>query len=167
MSSFNAEQQAVLQEVVEYWSNRGEDEKKLDDFTENDVMSLFSVISGHFLLQKPDVSKVETEAVKKDIFQCNDCGKWFDLMHSLERHKTLMHSGAEKGKFPCTKCDKSFLYELALKKHLMKHVELSSCNMCEKSFSSAEYLKEHKQTHHPDQKPDEEGPLSFNPFKMK
>ena len=167
MSNFTTEQQAVLQEVVEYWSSRGEEEKKLDDFTENDVMSLFSVISGHFLLQKPDLSRVETDATKKDIFQCNDCGKWFDHMHSLERHKTLTHSNAEKGKFPCTKCDKSFLYELTLKKHLMKHVELASCNLCGKSFSTVEYLKEHKQTHHPDQKPDREDPLSFNPFKMK
>ena len=49
--SFNSEQQAVPQEVVEYWSSRGE-ESKLENFTENDVFSLFNVISGHFLVQK-------------------------------------------------------------------------------------------------------------------
>ena len=82
--SFSSEQQAVLQEVVEYWSSRGE-ESKLENFTENDVLSLFNVISGHFLVQKNDLAKVEP--ISKDIFQCNECGKWFDLPHSLERHK--------------------------------------------------------------------------------
>ena len=141
--SFSSEQQAVLQEVVEYWSSRGE-ESKLDNFSENDVLSLFNVISGHFLVQKSDLAKVEP--VSKDIFQCNECGKWFDLAHSLERHK---QSHLNKDKFSCAKCDKTFLFELALRKHMTKHVEPVKCDKCEKSFSTEDYLKEHKQTHRP------------------
>ena len=57
--SFSSEQQAVLQEVVEYWSSRGE-ESKLENFTEKDVLCLFNVISGHFLVQKCKLVNVLT-----------------------------------------------------------------------------------------------------------
>ena len=113
--SFGSEQQSVLQKVVEYWSSRG-DEGKLESFTEIDVLSLFNVISGHFLVQKGDIAKVEP--VSKDIFQCNERGKWFVLPHSLDRHK---QSHLKKDKFSCTKCDKTFPYKLTLRKYLTKH----------------------------------------------
>ena len=140
--NFTEEQQSILQEVVEYWTKRGED-TKLESFTENDVMSLFNVISGHFLLQKSDVREVQP--INKDIFQCNECGKWFDLPHSLERHKQTHISS--KDKIACSKCDKTFLYELALKNHMVKHIVPAKCDQCDKTFSSDEYLKEHKKTH--------------------
>ena len=145
--NFTSDQQAVLQEIVEYWSNRGEKEK-MESFSENDVLSLFNVISGHFLVQKGDFAKVEPVA-KQDIYQCNECGKWFDLPHSLERHK---QSHQNKDKFACTKCDKTFLYQLTLSKHMAKHHVESvpgKCDKCDKSFSSQEYLEEHRQIHHP------------------
>jgi hypothetical protein len=47
LKSFSSEQQSVLQEVVEYWSSRGE-ESKLKNVTKNYVLSLFNVISGNF-----------------------------------------------------------------------------------------------------------------------
>ena len=81
----------------------------------------------------------------KDIFQCNECGKWFDLPHSLERHK---QSHLLQDKYSSTKCDKAFFYELALKKHMRKHIQPTRCDMCDKMFSSVDYIEEHKETHH-------------------
>merc|ERR1712030_226285 len=87
------------------------------EFSAINQSSLFSVISGHFLVQKDDLPKMDTTV--KDIFQCKECEKWFDLPHGLERHK---------------------------QSHLLK--DKYSCTKCEKMFSSAEYIGKHKKTHH-------------------
>ena len=100
--NFTEEQQSILQEVVEYWTKRGED-TKLESFTENDVMSLFNVISGHFLLQKSDVREVQP--INKDIFQCNECGRQFTQASHLKTHSNS-HTGEKP--YECDKCFKRF-----------------------------------------------------------
>ena len=66
-------------------------------------------MSRDFLKQACNLAAVEL--TKADIFQCSECGKWFDLAHNLERPK---QSHLSKDKVSCAKCDKTFLYELAL-----------------------------------------------------
>ena len=94
------------------------------------------MISGKFVVQKGDVTKVKP--VSKDTFQCNECGKWFDLPHSLEGHK---QSHLNKDKFSCTKCGKTFLYKLVLRKHKTKHVEPVKCDKCDGSSSAEDCYK--------------------------
>ena len=59
------------------------------------------------------MSQANVSRTKADIFQCNECGKWFDPPHNLKRPK---QSHLSKDKVSCAKCDKTFPYELALKK---------------------------------------------------
>ena len=74
----------------------------------------------------------------KDIFLGNECGKWFVLPHSLDRHK---QSHLNKDKFSCTKCDKTFPYKLTLGKYMTKHVEPVKCYKCDESFSPEDCYK--------------------------
>ena len=91
------------------------------------------MISGNYVVQKAKV-----EPVSKDIFQCNECAKWFDLPRSLERHK---QSHLNNDKFSCTMCGKTSPFGLALKKHMTKHTELVKCDKYDKSFSMDDYCK--------------------------
>jgi len=113
MHNLKSEQQAVLQEMVEHWSNRSEGEK-MENFIENDVSSLFSVILGHFLVQKDDLPKVDTTV--KDIFQCNECDETFSYELVMKKHMSK-HVQPMK----CDICEKMFSFAEYIEEHKKTH----------------------------------------------
>lgn len=87
---------------------------------------------------------------KREVFQCNICGKILSTRNTLKAHIGTIHE--ENRSFACTICAKSFALKNCLKKHIKK-VHLKSkefkCNICQVFLSQASYLKRHKELMHP------------------
>lgn len=55
----------------------------------------------------------------------------------------------QKCKYTCPLCNKHFISDYFLKKHVLKHINKNvKCNLCFKQFKSKFYLKEHKKIVH-------------------
>merc|ERR1712243_3308 len=125
MEAWTAEQEDVMREVVRYWQE--EDRGGIAAFTEQDVQSLFNVISGHFLAEGSSTSQSPSfqPTAGAAIHQCPvpDCGRWFDQPYALVKHQNLTHNKEKSTPFQCSHCEKSFIYEVALKKHIRKNHE--------------------------------------------
>ena len=70
-------------------------------------------------------------------------GKVFADRGSLRFHNRAVHEGI---KYQCDLCDKSYLQEFALKKHVKHYHEGEKefvCQMCGKAFTSPNYLRHH------------------------
>ena len=143
------DQKTAIQEIVDYWTK-----SKLDDesrrnvkLTEEDVVSLFQVLDGHFLLKTGVEARDPAPPEVKPLNNCEDCGRMFDKAWALERHKQI-HLNTER--FPCSQCDRKFLSSAGLTKHLSKHSQPAQCPEveCGKQFTTKQYLDQHLQTHH-------------------
>ncbi|XP_064652991.1 zinc finger protein 431-like [Lineus longissimus] len=83
------------------------------------------------------------------IYRCtfHDCQCGFVGASLLRRH---MKQHVKWGTWKCEHCDKIFLYQSFLKRHLLVHVDPSlicKCDICEALFSSAAMLSRHKKIH--------------------
>lgn len=76
-------------------------------------------------------------------YPCPECGQVFHKRHLLRTH-TAQHDG--KSPWPCDKCDLSFKYPSALKKHLKTH-EKYPCTSCDLKLSTWSSLVRHGRTH--------------------
>ena len=132
--------QSVIQEIVDHWGNSGMKQQ----LSENDVLSLFEVLNGHFITRTGDSVKPIVIEDDMKIIDCKECGKMFTTIVNLERHK-LLHQ--DRNKFICTKCDKKFISDAGLSKHMTKHIEPVKCSQCDKMFSTQEYLDQHMTVH--------------------
>lgn len=59
-------------------------------------------------------------------FQCPQCGKWYELRSSLQRHLRL--ACFKRGTFPCPKCGKSFKHNFYLKRHARNYCTMRHNN---------------------------------------
>ena len=137
------EQEKVIGEVISYWQKQERwasfnislyssflflRDVNMAEFSEQDVLSLLSVISGHFILgQQPSLPSLPLNHNESQQCPLPYCGKWFDKMSQLEKHKTTMHPQSNTSSksigtnWPCGQCDQSFLYEPTLRNHLKSH----------------------------------------------
>merc|ERR1712098_59716 len=130
----------VIQQIVDHWSSKD----KKEQLSENDVLSLFEVLNGHFITRTGESANAIVIEDDQKIIDCKECGKMFSTVINLERHK-LVHQN--RNKFMCTKCDKKFISDAGLSKHMTKHIEPVKCIHCDKMFSTQEYLDQHMTIH--------------------
>ena len=134
----------LMQQIVDHWAKRENSDDGKATITENDVLSLFEVLNGHFISRTGVAAREVIVDVEPKVIDCKECGKMFTSEINLERHKQL-HLNQEK--LNCKKCDKKFMTEKGLTQHMTKHIEPVSCNLCEKQFSSQDYLDQHIAIH--------------------
>ena len=135
----------LMQQIVDHWASRDtSDNNGKVTITENDVLSLFEVLNGHFISRTGVAAREVVLDVEPKVIDCKECGKMFTTEMNLERHKQL-HLNQEK--LNCKKCDKKFMTEKGLTQHMTKHIEPVSCNVCDKQFSSQDYLDQHMAVH--------------------
>ena len=62
----------------------------------------------------------------------------------LDKH--MMHHN-NPDRYLCKKCDKRFISDVGLARHMSKHVESVKCPTCDKMFTSQDYLNQHMVVH--------------------
>lgn len=79
---------------------------------------------------------------------CNICNKTFSTPFARMGHMRTHYSGLPR-KFACTECDKRYLTQSQLKKHLRVHsgVKPYRCNLCPKAFLRKWDLTRHTRVH--------------------
>ena len=82
-------------------------------------------------------------------FTCETCGKTFQLKHQYQRHCRL-HWNDDKKKYKCHVCDRAFLQQEFLRRHLLTHSGESpfKCEWCDKRFNQAVNLRLHTERVH-------------------
>lgn len=87
--------------------------------------------------------KIEEQVDLKLI--CDNCGSLFKSKSHLKRHFARTHGDKSKFKFACTQCDKKFLLNYDLQRHLIKHdaTRRLNCPHCEKWFKTKPSLDNH------------------------
>ena len=110
------------------------------------LLSLYDVLGGHFISRTGAAAR---DPPKPDpeprVIDCKECGKMFTSTLNLERHKLTHAEGRDK--FVCNKCERSFLSEVGLAKHMTKHIDPVQCGTCDKKFTTQEYLDQHMLLH--------------------
>lgn len=84
---------------------------------------------------------------RKKSFSCEICAKHFQLKSELNAHRLQEH--AERAKYVCNRCGKSFASRQGRWEHLKSHSNdsLYSCGDCPKKFSSRQGYLIHLRTH--------------------
>ncbi|XP_075155319.1 uncharacterized protein LOC142228708 [Haematobia irritans] len=79
-------------------------------------------------------------------FLCVVCGRKFLTMKTLTDHVRNQHPNADK--YPCEKCDKTFIVKEQLLDHASKHRDKDLvCSICNKEFAFECFLREHMRSH--------------------
>lgn len=75
---------------------------------------------------------------------CNTCGKMFLTGGGLYKHKKIEH-GRTEDLIPCPECDKKFVTQSALKRHMPRHStdRPHVCANCGKSYKHKDALGVH------------------------
>ena len=103
---------------------------------------------------------------RKTSCSCEACSESFTNLHALRIHKEVNHCHVCKKSFPthsswlnhnlkhtkeyiCGICNKSFLWQGKLSKHMSMHIEkdLLQCDICNQTFRGLHLLEKHKKTH--------------------
>ncbi|XP_029400052.1 PR domain zinc finger protein 15 isoform X5 [Mus pahari] len=88
--------------------------------------------------------------VQKYIHPCEICGRIFNSIGNLERHK-LIHTVGKQ--WTCSVCDKKYVTEYMLQKHVqLTHdkVEAQSCQLCGTKVSTRASMSRHMRRKHPE-----------------
>ena len=110
------------------------------------IVQIHNIIEG-------DVKKYykKYDSKNKD-FPCRICDKILSSKASLKNHN-LVHTGLKTER--CNECDKSFINNYALQKHIQSShvknkkfdIEPYTCDVCSKEVLGLEKLKQHKRSH--------------------
>ena len=107
--------------------------------------------------EDPDDSQKTGRPKSNKIYKCTECEytshkrtRWTEHMgrvHGLLTEKDLEKQ--KKSQFPCRECDKSFIFEKDLKRHIkIVHTAVSHyCSVCQKSYKSKYVYDKHIATH--------------------
>ncbi len=126
------------------------DHKETFDFSINDT--LIEVNDNDNKETIKDIIKVDNYDHKEasNNIQCSVCGKYYDNMtdytHHLKTHLNDQDKVRNINIFKCKECDRKFLDEFFLNKHMKTH-RMVQCHVCNKMCDSDYALTRHMHTH--------------------
>ena len=88
--------------------------------------------------------KLHIKAVheKRKDFMCNECGRCFSQLISLQTHVKHVHFGVERA-FPCKHCEKVFTSPRGRHLHVEKAHKTMQCQTCRHYFAFKKHLQDH------------------------
>ena len=98
-------------------------------------------------------SVTDLQCLEDSSFLCSTCGETFSTSSELEDHEKIVHLiyETETGNdlnYKCEVCEKEFLLQKYLKRHMAKHGEKNFiCEKCGNRFETLYVLKLHQETH--------------------
>uniref|UniRef100_A0A8C3AHS0 PR/SET domain 15 n=1 Tax=Cyclopterus lumpus TaxID=8103 RepID=A0A8C3AHS0_CYCLU len=109
----------------------------------NRRFALKATYNAHLVIHR---EQLPDPAVQKYIHPCEICGRIFNSIGNLERHK-IIHTGVKS--HGCDKCDKSFARKDMLKEHLRVHDDIRDflCAECGKGMKTKHALRHHMKLH--------------------
>ncbi|XP_061754172.1 PR domain zinc finger protein 15 [Nerophis ophidion] len=105
--------------------------------------ALKATYNAHLVIHR---EQLPDPAVQKYIHPCEVCGRIFNSIGNLERHK-IIHTGVKS--HSCDKCSKSFARKDMLKEHLRVHDDIRDflCAECGKGMKTKHALRHHMKLH--------------------
>ncbi|XP_029434311.1 PR domain zinc finger protein 15 isoform X2 [Rhinatrema bivittatum] len=109
----------------------------------NRRFALKATYHAHMVIHRENLPDPE---VQKYIHPCENCGRIFNSIGNLERHK-LIHSGVKS--HTCNQCSKSFARKDMLKEHMRVHDNIREylCAECGKGMKTKHALRHHMKLH--------------------
>ncbi|XP_056910995.1 PR domain zinc finger protein 15 [Takifugu flavidus] len=109
----------------------------------NRRFALKATYNAHLVIHR---EQLPDPAVQKYIHPCEICGRIFNSIGNLERHK-IIHTGVKSHR--CDKCNKSFARKDMLKEHLRVHDDIRDflCAECGKGMKTKHALRHHMKLH--------------------
>ncbi|XP_028277162.1 PR domain zinc finger protein 15 isoform X2 [Parambassis ranga] len=109
----------------------------------NRRFALKATYNAHLVIHR---EQLPDPAVQKYIHPCEICGRIFNSIGNLERHK-IIHTGVKS--HSCDKCGKSFARKDMLKEHLRVHDDNRDylCAECGKGMKTKHALRHHMKLH--------------------
>ncbi|XP_038129792.1 PR domain zinc finger protein 15-like, partial [Cyprinodon tularosa] len=109
----------------------------------NRHFALKATYNAHLVIHR---EQLPDPAVQKYIHPCEMCGRIFNSIGNLERHK-IIHTGVKS--HGCDKCGKSFARKDMLKEHLRVHDDNRDylCAECGKGMKTKHALRHHMKLH--------------------
>ncbi|XP_034034909.1 PR domain zinc finger protein 15 [Thalassophryne amazonica] len=109
----------------------------------NRRFALKATYNAHLVIHR---EQLPDPAVQKYIHPCEICGRIFNSIGNLERHK-IIHSGVKS--HSCEQCGKSFARKDMLKEHLRVHDNIRDflCAECGKGMKTKHALRHHMKLH--------------------
>ncbi|KAM9847019.1 PR domain zinc finger protein 15 [Aulostomus maculatus] len=109
----------------------------------NRRFALKATYNAHLVIHR---EQLPDPAVQKYIHPCEVCGRIFNSIGNLERHK-IIHTGVKS--HSCDKCGKSFARKDMLKEHLRVHDDIRDflCAECGKGMKTKHALRHHMKLH--------------------
>ncbi|XP_030059675.1 PR domain zinc finger protein 15 isoform X1 [Microcaecilia unicolor] len=109
----------------------------------NRRFALKATYHAHMVIHRENLPDPE---VQKYIHPCEHCGRIFNSIGNLERHK-LIHSGVKS--HTCNQCSKSFARKDMLKEHMRVHDNIREylCAECGKGMKTKHALRHHMKLH--------------------
>ncbi|KAK2879820.1 PR domain zinc finger protein 15 isoform X2 [Channa argus] len=109
----------------------------------NRRFALKATYNAHLVIHR---EQLPDPSVQKYIHPCEICGRIFNSIGNLERHK-IIHTGVKS--HSCDKCGKSFARKDMLKEHLRVHDDIRDflCAECGKGMKTKHALRHHMKLH--------------------
>ncbi|KAJ3589653.1 hypothetical protein NHX12_010496 [Muraenolepis orangiensis] len=109
----------------------------------NRRFALKATYNAHLVIHR---EQLPDPAVQKYIHPCEICGRIFNSIGNLERHKVI-HTGVKS--HGCNQCSKSFARKDMLKEHLRVHDDIRDflCAECGKGMKTKHALRHHMKLH--------------------
>ncbi|CAL8364198.1 unnamed protein product [Lota lota] len=109
----------------------------------NRRFALKATYNAHLVIHR---EQLPDPAVQKYIHPCEICGRIFNSIGNLERHK-IIHTGVKS--HSCNQCSKSFARKDMLKEHLRVHDDIRDflCAECGKGMKTKHALRHHMKLH--------------------